>query len=61
MFVFLTLGFGFCGSHESCQMSLGDVQLKTDTDGVEYQEFREKLTKTRQESESRSFAQKNIW
>ena len=39
-------------------MSWGEIQLKTDTDGVEYLEFREKLTKTRQESGSRSFAPK---
>ena len=43
----MTSCFGFRGSHESRQLTWGDVELKEDENGVEYLEFSERLTKTR--------------
>ena len=47
LFFFMTSCFGFRGSHESRQLTWGDVELKEDENGVEYLEFSERLTKTR--------------
>ena len=61
VFFFLTICFGFRGSHESRQLKWGDVKLKVDSDGKEFLEFNERLTKTRKgnsEGGSRAFAPK---
>ena len=56
---FNTKLFGFRGGHESRQMKWGDITLHTDTDGDEYLQFRERLSKTRQGNSSvRPFAPK---
>ena len=47
LFFFMTSCFGFRGSHESRQLTWGDVELKEDENGLEYLEFSERLTKTR--------------
>lgn len=43
----LSLAFGLRGRHEARQMRWGDVTLKKDSDGAEYLELNERLTKTR--------------
>ena len=43
----MTSCFGFRGSHESRQLTWGDVELEEDENGLEYLEFSERLTKTR--------------
>ena len=56
---YLTIGFGLRGCHESLQLEWGDVTLERDSDGKEYLQFRERLTKTRKgdrDSGSRPFA-----
>ena len=56
---YLTIGFGLRGCHESRQLEWGDVTLERDSDGKEYLQFRERLTKTRKgdrDSGSRPFA-----
>ena len=61
LFFFLTIGFGLRGSHESRQLKWGDVKLKVDSNGKEFLEFNERLTKTRKgnsEGGSRAFAPK---
>ena len=47
LYFFMTSCFGFRGSHESRQLTWGDVEFKEDENGVEYLEFSERLTKTR--------------
>lgn len=57
----LSMSFGLRGRHEARQMAWGDVTLKTDSDGDEYLEFSERLTKTRTGGEntgSRAFSPK---
>ena len=55
----LTLLFGLRGRNEARQMTWGDVKLKVDSDGDEYLEFNERLSKTRKGcGEARSFAPK---
>ena len=61
LFFYLTIGFGLRGSHESRQLKWGDVKLKVDSNGKEFLEFNERLTKTRKgnsEGGSRAFAPK---
>ena len=60
LFFFLTIGFGLRGSHESRQLKWGDVKLKVDSNGKEFLEFNERLTKTRKGGGggSRAFAPK---
>lgn len=45
-----TLHFGLRGRQEHTQMLWGDIELKSDTSGIEYLEFHERSTKTRQGS-----------
>ena len=57
----LTLSFGLRGRHEARQLEWGDVWLKKDSDGTEYLEMTERLTKTRDgqaSSGSRAFSPK---
>ena len=61
LFFYLTIGFGLRGCHESRQLQWGDVTLQRDSDGKEFLQFRERLTKTRKgdsDSGSRPFAPK---
>ena len=56
---FNTKLFGFRGAHESRQLKWGDITLHKDTEGDEYLQFRERLSKTRQGNSSiRAFAPK---
>ena len=43
-----TLHFGLRGNQEHVQMLWGDVDLRQTSEGVEYLEFNERTTKTRQ-------------
>jgi len=43
-----TMHFGLRGRQEHIQLLWGDQQLKTDSLGLEYVEFKERSTKTRQ-------------
>lgn len=57
----LSMSFGLRGRHEARQMMWGDVALKVDSDGKEYLEFSERLTKTRTGAEgtgTRAFSPK---
>lgn len=54
-----TLLFGLRGRHEARQMTWGDIKLQTDSNGEEYLEFNERLSKTRKGSgDARTFAPK---
>ena len=51
--------FGFWRGHESWQLRWGDITLHCDSEGDEYLQFRESLSKTRQgNSSTRAFAPK---
>ena len=57
----LSMSFGLRGRHEARQMMWGDVALKSDSEGKQYLEFSERLTKTRTGAEasgSRAFPPK---
>ena len=58
-----TAGFGLRGVDEHRQMTYGDVSLKTDADGIEYLEFTERSTKTRQGGDTTNIRQikPKIW
>lgn len=43
----LSLHFGFRGCHESRQLLMGDIEVKSDSKGDRYLEFSERLSKTR--------------
>ena len=55
-----TLHFGLRGVHEHVQMMWGDIELKLNAAGVEFLEFNERVSKTRQGSARivRAFAPK---
>ena len=48
LWLYNTAGFGLRGTDEHRQMCFGDIKLKTDADGIEFLEFTERSTKTRQ-------------
>ena len=58
-----TAGFGLRGVDEHRQMTYGDVSLKTDADGLDYLEFSERSTKTRQGGDTTNLRQvkPKIW
>lgn len=47
LFFYFTSGFGFRGCNENKQLKWGDISLKESNEGIEYLEFQERLTKTR--------------
>ena len=60
MWLNATVHFGLRGRQEHTQMLWGDMELKFDNSGVEYVEFNERATKTRQGTtrSARAFAPK---
>ena len=57
LWLYNTAGFGLRGTDEHRQMCFGDIKLKTDADGIEFLEFTERSTKTRQGEDTSNIRQ----
>lgn len=60
MWLNTTVHIGLRGRQEHVQMLWGDIELNTDNSGVQYLEFHERTTKTRQgvSRDTRAFSPK---